>query len=115
MLSIFWHKLWYLYLTYYDCKRERERERERVREREREKEREREVLFKWVSFSDINECIINNGGCSQFCNNSEGSYNCYCQQGFNLEIDGRTCLPGKVAHVYTEPEIQFNLNNLWFW
>eukprot|EP00731_Ephydatia_muelleri_P028197 Em0019g1070a len=42
---------------------------------------------------DIDECSSSNGGCSQICNNSEGSYNCYCQQGFYLEIDGRTCLP----------------------
>ena len=53
------------------------------------------------SLSDIDECSSSNGGCSQICNNSEGSYNCYCQQGFYLEIDGRTCLPSKGAHIYT--------------
>ena len=32
--------------------------------------------------TDINECMINNGGCQQHCSNSRGSYSCYCNQGY---------------------------------
>ena len=43
------------------------------------------------SFSDINECAQNNGGCDRFCNNTEGSFFCYCGDGYNLIEDGRQC------------------------
>lgn len=32
-----------------------------------------------------------NGGCENFCTNSEGSYECSCKQGFALMPDHRTC------------------------
>lgn len=32
-----------------------------------------------------------NGGCEDFCTNSEGSYECSCKQGFALMPDHRTC------------------------
>ena len=41
---------------------------------------------------DINECDDNNGGCSQLCNNTEGSYVCLCNSGYVLDSDGKTCL-----------------------
>ena len=34
------------------------------------------------SCSDIDECLVNNGGCSQLCVNEPGSYKCECQNGF---------------------------------
>ena len=40
---------------------------------------------------DINECDENNGGCSQICNNIEGSYECSCRNGYELDIDGQNC------------------------
>ena len=40
---------------------------------------------------DIIECDDNNGGCSQLCNNSEGSYECYCRNGYVLDSDGHNC------------------------
>ena len=42
-------------------------------------------------FPDINECITLQHNCSQLCNNSAGSYQCYCREGFELEEDGRGC------------------------
>ena len=43
--------------------------------------------------SGIIECDDNNGvGCSQLCNNTEGSYVCLCNSGYVLDSDGKTCL-----------------------
>ncbi|XP_078583741.1 tenascin-R-like [Branchiostoma floridae x Branchiostoma japonicum] len=41
--------------------------------------------------SDFNECNTANGGCGQFCNNTIGSFNCYCATGYSLRLDGFTC------------------------
>ncbi len=44
--------------------------------------------------SDINECTEVND-CQQICENTLGSYDCRCMQGFTLENDGRNCT-GKI-------------------
>ena len=39
---------------------------------------------------DTNECRLSNGGCSQLCTNTIGSYQCNCRNGYELsdnEID----------------------------
>ncbi|XP_015790438.1 uncharacterized protein LOC107367263 isoform X1 [Tetranychus urticae] len=33
---------------------------------------------------DINECLVKNGGCDQRCLNSPGSFNCFCNAGYEL-------------------------------
>ena len=43
------------------------------------------------AFADINECATSNGGCSQICTNSVGSFQCSCNSGYRLASDGRTC------------------------
>ncbi|XP_070537209.1 mucin-4-like [Ptychodera flava] len=40
---------------------------------------------------DVNECNSTINGCSQFCENTYGSYVCSCRDGFILNNDGRTC------------------------
>ena len=40
---------------------------------------------------DINECAINNGGCSQVCLNTEGSFSCDCYPGYELGPNNHTC------------------------
>ena len=40
---------------------------------------------------DINECELNNGGCSHRCRNTEGSYECSCPEGLQLLHNRRTC------------------------
>ena len=51
--------------------------------------------FKWQSWClfnpDINECINNNGGCDQFCDNFPGYYQCICFKTYTLNADNRTC------------------------
>ena len=38
---------------------------------------------------DTNECMLNNGECSQKCVNTLGSYNCSCNTGY--ESIGQDC------------------------
>lgn len=42
--------------------------------------------------SDVDECLITNGGCSQGCVNTVGSFYCTCLFGYTLQADGRTCV-----------------------
>ena len=41
-------------------------------------------LFLFCNYcnTDINECQLNNGGCSHLCVNSLGSYQCQCSDGY---------------------------------
>ena len=40
---------------------------------------------------DVNECDTSNGGCQHQCVNTNGSYVCYCNKGFNLDWNGKSC------------------------
>ncbi len=41
---------------------------------------------------DVNECEeITRGNCEQECRNFNGSYQCFCREGFKLESDERSC------------------------
>ena len=41
---------------------------------------------------DINECMINNGGCSHMCANAIGSYMCQCGDGYMLDDGNTNCI-----------------------
>ncbi|XP_019641848.1 PREDICTED: uncharacterized protein PB18E9.04c-like [Branchiostoma belcheri] len=41
--------------------------------------------------TDIDECGTANGGCSQNCTNTFGSFSCSCQTGYELNGDGVSC------------------------
>ncbi|XP_040281020.1 growth arrest-specific protein 6 isoform X2 [Bufo bufo] len=41
--------------------------------------------------TDINECAERKGGCSHYCINKPGTYHCFCQSGYRLLADNRTC------------------------
>ena len=41
--------------------------------------------------SDINECQTDNGGCTQTCDNTDGSYQCSCWDGYELTSDDYNC------------------------
>ena len=42
-------------------------------------------------YVDINECFLQNGGCSHTCENSLGAYRCTCPSGLMLNDDQRIC------------------------
>ncbi|XP_019635892.1 PREDICTED: uncharacterized protein LOC109478668 [Branchiostoma belcheri] len=42
-------------------------------------------------FSDVDECLTENGGCDQFCTNTEGSFQCSCDSGHLLNANGLAC------------------------
>ena len=48
-------------------------------------------FFTIYIYTDIDECSLNTDNCSQICNNTEGSFNCECYEGYALEVDLRTC------------------------
>ena len=42
--------------------------------------------------TDIDECDLREiNDCQQHCTNTVGSFNCSCQEGFTLNVDGRNC------------------------
>ena len=41
-------------------------------------------------FLDINECAGDHG-CHHLCNNTDGSFHCYCNPGYMLHSNGTTC------------------------
>uniref|UniRef100_UPI003590046C uncharacterized protein n=1 Tax=Myxine glutinosa TaxID=7769 RepID=UPI003590046C len=43
-------------------------------------------------FTDVDECLENNGGCEQLCSNVAGSFRCSCHHGYLLSPDGQSCL-----------------------
>ena len=43
----------------------------------------------------MNECALESGGCEHHCTNTGGSFYCTCDDGFNLEPNGKRCrVPG---------------------
>ena len=52
-----------------------------------------------IHSSDVDECSTVLGICSQECNNTIGSYICFCEEGYILEPDGYNCT-GKHLDVY---------------
>ena len=45
-------------------------------------------LIKSIS---VDECLIDNGGCEQICENTVLSFSCICDEGYTLRADGRSC------------------------
>ena len=42
-------------------------------------------------YIDINECAGDHG-CHHLCNNTDGSFHCYCDPGYMLHSNGTTCI-----------------------
>ena len=48
-------------------------------------------VIKRLLISDMNECNTLNGGCSDICNNTIGSFYCSCDTGYSLATDKYNC------------------------
>ena len=59
----------------------------------------------FLSFSDVNECSGNHG-CSHGCQNTVGSYQCTCPNGYSLSSNQRTCAGNCFMHLHDH-----NVNN----
>ena len=46
-------------------------------------------------YLDVDECSTANGGCQQLCNNTVGSFFCFCQIGYSPQLNGFNC-SGKI-------------------
>lgn len=46
---------------------------------------------------DVDECVLNNGGCQHVCVNTPGSYECRCKHGFFLSDNQHTCIHRSVG------------------
>ena len=42
-------------------------------------------------YTDIDECAVQSDNCQQDCINTDGSFNCSCRPGFELNPDDTTC------------------------
>ena len=42
-------------------------------------------------FQDVDECMVDNGECQHNCINTDSSYYCICDAGYELAPDGRRC------------------------
>ena len=54
-------------------------------------------------FEDIDECVLGHDNCAQVCINTDGSFLCYCDQGFRLDTDQISCngMHAKVLSFHT--------------
>ena len=50
------------------------------------------ILHHFLHTSDINECRTDSHGCEQNCQNTKGSYQCFCNEGYALHIDQKYCI-----------------------
>ena len=50
--------------------------------------------------SDINECLVNNGGCSHGCTNLDATFICTCPTGYELDSTNLNCV-GKISLYFT--------------
>ena len=50
--------------------------------------------------SDVDECLTANGGCQQLCNNTVGSFFCFCQIGYSIQQNGFNCSGKIFPYIY---------------
>ena len=50
--------------------------------------------------ANVNECATNNGGCAHICTDTEGSFICSCNSGFELASNGLSCNGEEGSNLY---------------
>ena len=49
------------------------------------------VSLNFLMYKDVDECVEGSHRCSQNCSNTDGSYECSCIDGYQLEDNGHSC------------------------
>ena len=44
-----------------------------------------------ILYIDVDECADGTNGCNQHCTNTDGSYSCYCNAGYELQDNQKSC------------------------
>ena len=70
------------------------------------------TLFNIQNIVDINECLTNNGDCSQLCRNEEGGRRCECFAGYTLGTDGRTCVGEFHSHSFENTQYSLSCTSV---
>lgn len=65
-----------------------------------------EIVSLIILPTDRNECGLANGGCEHVCTNTDGSYDCSCNSGFQLGSNGRTCKGEYQRFLHVLKEVQ---------
>ena len=47
--------------------------------------------------TDINKCLVSNGGCSHYCKNWGSSYVCTCPAGYEVDSSDKNCIGNKMT------------------
>ena len=47
--------------------------------------------------TDINKCLVNNGGCSHYCKKWGSSYVCTCPAGYEVDFSDKNCIGNKMT------------------
>ena len=63
------------------------------------------MLIEISSLLDIDECLTANHGCTQTCDNTVGSYECCCLDGYELDSDNYTCIGKITISVYAYDDV----------
>lgn len=59
-----------------------------------------EPLSFGIVFSDVNQCLDDNGGCGQICINQVPGYECNCNTGYVLQDDRLSCSGTYITYMY---------------
>lgn len=55
--------------------------------------------------TDVNECALDNGGCSQVCNDIALGNNCSCFPGYKLYTNSTFCYGNEISYTYMQPHV----------
>ncbi|XP_033096566.1 uncharacterized protein LOC117100842 [Anneissia japonica] len=48
---------------------------------------------------DVDECVAGIAECTQHCSNTIGNFSCDCDEGWTLNLDGKTCTANQCVHI----------------